>query len=257
MTALSPVLFVWKGQNFMKIKRNEKGQFVKGNVKDITGQRFSHLVVLGLDHIENKKSYWLCQCDCGNQKVIRSDCLKVIQSCGCVKKEQDLINLGITNNHHMTNHPAFRIWNAMMNRCMSPNNAHYKDYGGRGITVCDEWKNPINFCKWADDNGFIPNTDLSIERIDVNGNYEPSNCKWIPKSEQRFNKRNTVKFIDDDGVEKSVAKEATLRGVNPSTASSRRLRGIKDPRYIFHKGNLQKDFPSIFGGFLSEVFRNG
>lgn len=237
--------------------RNDKGQFVKGDVKNIVGKRFQHLVVLKLDHIKCKKSYWLCRCDCGREKVIRGDCLKVIQSCGCVKKEQDKSNLHIKNNHNCTYHPAYTIWNAMMNRCYSPQNKHYRDYGGRGITVCEEWHNIINFCKWADENGFVPNKNLSIERNNVNGNYEPSNCTWIPKSEQCYNRRNTIKFVDVDGTEKVLAKEARNKGIKVSLALTRYEKGIREPMFLFHKGNLQKDFPELFGGFIKGDVVNG
>lgn len=228
------------------MERNSKGQFVS-TVKDITGQRFSHLVVLKLDHIKNKRTYWLCQCDCGNQKVVRSDCLKVIQSCGCVKKEQDKKNLHITNPHGCASHPAFNIWLGMMARCTHEWIPSYKDYGGRGITVCEEWQNPQNFTKWADETGYKPNKNLTIERKDVNGNYEPSNCIWIPRNEQVYNRRITLRFIDDDGIEKSVAKEARKRGVSPELAGERCRKGIKEPFYIFYKGNL-KNFPQFAGG---------
>lgn len=229
------------------MERDSNGRFTS-NLNDISGQRFSHLVVLKLDHIRNKKSYWLCQCDCGNQKVIRSDCLKVIQSCGCVKKQQDLINFHHEDNHHgMSKHPAFHIWWGMIHRCEFPSNTYYKDYGGRGIKVCDDWKDPVKFLEWADNNGFIPNQNLSIERIDVNGNYEPSNCKWIPKNEQVYNRRDTQRFVDDDGIIKSVAKEARKRGVSTDLAKGRFKSGITEPCYLFYKGNL-KDFPEFRGG---------
>lgn len=228
------------------MERNNKGQFVS-TVKDITGQRFSHLVALKLDHIKDRRTYWLCQCDCGNQKVVRSDCLKVIQSCGCVKKQQDILNLHIKDNHGLYEHPVYTIWWSMMHRCYYSSNPHYKDYGGRGITVCDEWKDPRNFVKWADENDFVPGHNLSIERIDVNGNYEPSNCKWIPRKEQVYNRRDTVRFVDVDGIEKSVAKEAVKRGIDPKLATTRYRKSTHDPKYIFYEGSL-KDFQQFAGG---------
>lgn len=240
----------------MVTTRNEKGQFVKGCVKDITGEEFGLLKVIKLDHIKDKRSYWLCQCQCGKQKVIRGDCLKVIQSCGCVKKKQDTINLHIINNHKHTYHPVYRVWQAMMARCYNPNQKSYKNYGGRGIKVCEEWHDVITFCKWADESGFIPNQDLSIERVNVNGNYDPSNCEWIPKIEQSYNKTNTVKFLDYDGEMKSVSKVAKLKGITTNLALCRYEKGIVEPKYLFHKGNLQKDFPEIFGGYLKGK-RNG
>lgn len=236
----------------MENKRNEKGQFAKGNVNDLTGKRFSKLVVLELDNIKNRRSYWLCQCDCGKQKVIRGDCLKVIQSCGCMKKEQDIKNLSIKNNHKHTLHPAYRTWQAMMARCYNEKQKAYKNYGGRGIIVCDEWHDVVKFCEWADKEGFLPEKNLSIERKDVNGNYEPYNCMFIPLVEQSYNKRNTIKFLDDDGKFKILSKEAKNRNIKVNLALQRFKKGIKSPKYLFHKGNLQRDFPEIFGGFLNK-----
>lgn len=221
--------------------RDIRGRFVSGgNVKDISGQRFSHLVVLKLDHIKDKRSYWLCQCDCGNQKVVRNDCLKVIQSCGCVKKQQDIINFHIENHHGMSNHPAYAIWYGMMARCYRPKQTFYEDYGGRGIEVCDEWHDPKAFLQWADDNGFIPNQNLSLERKDVNGNYEPGNCVWIPRNEQSYNRRDTLRFVDEDGIEKSVAKVARERNFSADLATNRRKLGITIPKFLFYKGNLNQ-----------------
>ena len=211
--------------------RNEKGQFVKGTgLKDLTGKRYGRLTALKLDHIANRKSYWLCQCDCGNTKVIRSDCLGTTLSCGCLKKEQDLINFDVKYNHKLTHHPAYFIWDAMMNRCYSKKHRHYKDYGGRGITVCDEWKDIKNFCKWMDDNNF--EKGLSIERIDVNGNYEPDNCCLIPKSEQAWNRRDTLKIIHNGKVV-PLAKEARRLGLSPHTVGNRYYKGERDYERLF------------------------
>ena len=164
------------------VVRNQNGQFVKGQgIKDITGEKFGKLTVIALDRMENRRSYWIVECECGNRKVVRGDTLKVITSCGCDKKKQDIINLSITNHHELTYHPVYHIWNAMIYRCCNPKSTAYKDYGGRGIKVCDEWKDIRNFAKWADETGFEPGKNLSIERMDVNGNYCPENCIWIKR----------------------------------------------------------------------------
>ena len=220
-------------------KRDSNGRFVKGeNIKDISGRRYGKLVAVKVDRVENGRTYWLCQCDCGNQKSIRSDCLPRIQSCGCVKKEQDVHNLHITNHHGMANHPAFNTWSNIIARCCKPNDPAYKDYGGRGIKVCPEWKDARVFCKWMDDNGY--EKGLSVERIDVNGNYDPKNCKLIPIDEQPYNKRNTVYALTDRGVI-AVAWEARQNGISLKTAKNRIERGEWLYERIFHKGRLSKD----------------
>lgn len=173
-------------------KRNDKGQFIKGqNIVDKTGERYGRLKVISMsDKRSGRKTFWNCICDCGNEKVVRSDSLGSIRSCGCLKKEQDIINLGISNNHKLTYHPVYPRWNAMVNRCNNPKDQAYKNYGGRGIKVCEEWLDVRNFVGWAEKNGFEEH--LTIERLDVNGNYEPSNCEWLPAEVQHYNKRTSV-----------------------------------------------------------------
>ncbi len=220
----------------MDIVRNKKGQFVKGeNIKDISGKRYGKLTVVCLDRERtHRKSYWICKCDCGKIKSIRSDTLNRIKSCGCVKKQQDIINLGIDYNHNMTHEEVFTTWNAMMNRCLNPDNHAYKYYGGRGITVCDEWKDVKKFVDWAKKSGY--QKGLSIERIDVNGNYEPQNCKWIPRSEQALNTRKTV-YLFHNGKKIPLAKTARELGVSPNLAWHRWKRGLSYED-IFYPGNL-------------------
>ncbi|CQD26169.1 hypothetical protein ACYJ80_06790 [Staphylococcus capitis] len=171
------------------IKRDEKGNIVDNpRIKDKTGQRFGRLVVKEIDlNKASRKTFWICECDCGNVVSIRSDTLGSTKSCGCLKKEQDFKNLQLKDKqlHGLTNHPAYTRWNAMMQRCYRANSERYPRYGGRGIKVCDEWHDVKTFIKWAEENGF--SEELSIERIDLNGDYEPSNCKWIPLEEQRWN----------------------------------------------------------------------
>lgn len=218
--------------------RNEKGQFVKGScTKDIAGQRFGKLKALYLDKQRTgKKTYWICECECGNVKSIRSDCLKIIQSCGCVKKEQDMVNLHVKNNHNMANHKAYVIWYNIMNRCYSKANEHYVDYGGRGITVCEEWHDVKKFCAWADESGF--RKELTIERNDVNGNYEPSNCRWTTRQEQAWNKRNTF-YCKINGEKIPAAKLSLEYGIPLKTLKDRYRRGITDKDKLLYKGNLK------------------
>ena len=216
--------------------RNEKEQFVKGkNVKDLTGKRFDKLTVLRLDKVENKTSYWIVKCDCGNIKSIRGDTLKVIRSCGCIKKEQDIINLNIKNHHELTHHPAYHIWHHMVDRCDNPENQAYSDYGGRGIKVCNEWHDIRKFCEWADKNGFKGGQNLSIERIDVNGNYCPENCCWIPRNEQSKNQRRTIRMTIGE-EEKPLWEWAEIYGVDYQTVRQRYHNGHRNPEYLFYKG---------------------
>lgn len=233
-----------------KTIRNKNGQFVSGVRKDLTGKRFGKLIVIGLDRLEKKRSYWLCKCDCGNEKVLRGDTLEVVRSCGCLKKEQDITNLHIKNNHEMTYHPVYSIWHAMVSRCNNPNDFAYKDYGGRGISVCSDWTDIRNFARWADETGFQKGNGLSIERVDVNGNYCPENCVWIPRSEQAKNRRNTIK-LTFDGITKPMSVWAKENGVSYKLVYRRFRDGYTKAEDLFYDGNLQKrDFAlsEVFGG---------
>lgn len=219
------------------MERNSKWQFIKGkNIKDLTGKRFGKLTVLALDETRTKKkSYWYCRCDCGTIKSIRGDTLKVVTSCGCVKKQQDIFNLKIERNHKMTHHRLYPTWNGMINRCHNPKSIAYKDYGGRGISVCDEWHYVEKFIEWAENNGYVEG--YSIERIDVNGNYCPENCCWIPISQQGLNTRKTV-YIEHNGEQIPLAKEAKKCGISPCLAWHRWKSGVKNYDDLFYKGNL-------------------
>lgn len=176
------------------MQRNGKGQYVKGaNLKDLTGNHYGMLTVINNEgQMGSRQYYWLCKCDCGREKTIRGDSLVggKVRSCGCIKEKQDIINLEITNNHKQTYHPLYGRWNDMKNRCENPRNPSYRYYGARGISICDEWHDINKFIEWAESNGY--KKGLTIDRIDVNGNYEPGNCRWIPLIDQSYNKTDSV-----------------------------------------------------------------
>lgn len=157
---------------------------------DITGKKYNKLTVISFYDIKDKKSRWLCECDCGKQKIIYAKDLKSnnTKSCGClrnIKKYDDKTKNFIKRLQYIFYH--------MKQRCYDKNNAGYKYYGNKGITICDEWLKDINnFYNWAINNGYQEN--LTIERINVNGNYEPNNCRWITKTEQGYNRSNSILY---------------------------------------------------------------
>ena len=186
---------------------------------DLTGQRFGKLTVLQREGSKNGHVTWKCQCDCGNIIVVRSCHLASGKqsTCGCKKK------IGLHVTHGMTGTRLYRIWRNMKSRCFNKEIKAYKDYGGRGITVCEEWKNSFEtFHDWSMANGYADN--LTIDRIYVNGNYEPSNCRWVTRSEQSINKTDNH-YITFNGETKTLAEWAKITGINRATINSRLQKG--------------------------------
>ena len=157
------------------------------------GVRVGRWVVVGPteapSHVYGKpRPYVICKCDCGTEKPVLRESLKVSRSCGCLKAERAS---EFHTTHGTRDHPLYCTWDCMLARCRNPKMRQYKDYGGRGIGVCEEWTNFVNFFEWAQGKWA---TGLTIDRIDNDGNYEPSNCRFITRKEQNRNTRRNVKF---------------------------------------------------------------
>lgn len=183
-------------------------------VIDLTGKRFGSLVVVGLDTGHpGKGTRWICQCDCGNYVSVFSGNIKrgLTRSCGCLRRNK-LRKQKTT--HGMSKTRLYMTWNNMIKRCYNKRCLSFKNYGARGITVCEEWKSFEPFYKWAVENGYAD--DLTIDRIDVNGNYEPSNCRWATKKEQSNNKRSTH-YLDYNGKTLTVSDLSKSTGIQKST----------------------------------------
>lgn len=196
-----------------EIKLKRKGsRFV-----DLTGIRFGKLVAISPNGQNKAKQYlWNCLCDCGNTSVVVGSNLirGNTKACGCVR----LTEIGDrTRKHGMGKSRIFKIWAGMRKRCLNPQCLSYKLYGGRGIKICQRWNSFDLFYK----DMYIGYSDnLSLDRIDPNGDYEPNNCRWATTKEQNNNRRNN-RVIEYNGEVKTLSQWSELSGVKQNTISNR------------------------------------
>lgn len=182
--------------------------------------KYGKLTVLSITkkkHKSGHKKMADCICDCGNRKMVYLDNLRSghTKSCGCHKIER-------ATKHGFAYHPLYGVWEGLVQRCSNPKCYGFKHYGGRGIKLYPEWYFAANFIQWAIDNGY--QEGLTIDRINVNGNYEPNNCRFIPFSEQAANTRRAIKYVVD-GKTYSQRGYAKLIGIDIGTLRYRIKKG--------------------------------
>lgn len=185
--------------------------------KDLTGFVFGWLTVIEASkkRSPNRAMYWLCKCKCGTVKEISAQSLTrgAVVSCGCYNKEVNSQKAKHGHNRKRSKKSSTYItWTKMNDRCNNTNCREYKWYGSRGITICDRWKSYVNFLS---DMGERPE-GCSLDRIDVNGNYEPSNCRWVDKKTQANNTRRNI-YITHQGITQTIAEWARSLGLKYDT----------------------------------------
>lgn len=178
-----------------------------GKLVDLTGERFGKLTVVGRSSQNkgNKRTYWDCVCECGNRAVIESWNLRngLTKSCGCLFRDS------ITS-HGGCHTPLYRVWMGMKARCQNPNSKAFKYYGGKGVSVCDEWLDFQSFMDWAIFSGY--SNGLTLDRVDSQGNYCPENCRWITQSEN--SSRTARRFLTVNGETLGYSQWAEKLGIN-------------------------------------------
>jgi len=214
---------------------------MRGHIANIKGQRFGRLVAREFVGIKDHKATWQCDCDCGKKVIVVGKSLRrgLSQSCGCLK---NYLLVKRSTKHGMSHDRLYNIYLGMIKRCYNPKSRVYKHYGGRGITVCDEWLNSfIDFSKWAFKNGY--QDDLEIDRIDHNGNYMPSNCRWADSFTQARNKRNNH-LVTINGITKTLQEWSDEAEMDHKTLEHRIKSGwsstdlLKPPNSFAGKRNI-------------------
>jgi len=219
---------------------------------DLTGRTFERLTVVAKEKAKyGTRAFWHCRCDCGEEIIVSSQSLRTgaTKSCGCLNAEKTTAR---NMKHGLAySEKLYAVWKAMRQRCFNKRCKDYPKYGGRGITVCNEWDDYARFRSWAIANGY--QEGLSIDRKEVNGNYEPSNCRWVSSFIQANNTRRNIN-ITIDGISKTasewerekgfcegtISKRIKRYGISPEDAVLKPKRGKSDDRTIERHGIVQR-----------------
>lgn len=210
----------------------------RSQFQDLHGKRFGRLVAVRFigHHEGRRENYWECACDCGKTHIASGATLRkgATKSCGCIRVEATTI-------HGKSTRPEFSVWKGMLSRCGNPSTNNYANYGGRGISVCDRWRE--SFAHFLADMGPRPSTNHSIDRINNDGNYEPGNVRWATRIEQSHNSRQ-IRSITAFGKVWHLRQLAAHYGINETTLASRLRTGmtpeaacIKAVRKLRHSPN--------------------
>lgn len=226
---------------------NKKKRVQYKNV-DLTGMRFGKLTAI--ERVSEQGTIiWKFKCDCGN--IVEREAYRIVngcsKSCGCALSESQKRLVAESTKHGESKTRLYFTWEHMINRCYSEKNINYKNYGARGIKVCEEWRNSfLAFKRWAYENGYDENADRiaqSIDRIDVNGNYEPSNCRWANAKTQAENRR-TTSLYDCFGQQITPSEFADLFGITDKSFVYRHLKKGDSYERIIKDWKIKENPPS-------------
>ena len=191
----------------------KRGVFQPNKTRDIAGLRFNNLTAVRFDHrderVKGGQHYWLFRCDCGNEVVLRKNSVTSNNTtccADCARKRKALVN----TKHGGVGTRLYREWAGIIQRCINPKDTSWERYGAKGVTVCDEWLSFPAFREWAYANGY--DDSLTIDRINPNGNYEPSNCRWASVREQANNKQGTL-WVEYGGERMQLSYWADRLGI--------------------------------------------
>lgn len=203
-------------------------------LENLTGQRFGRLIVIkqGKSTWKSNRTSWDCACNCGNKINVASKNLKNgrTQSCGCLMRDSARERGRKSIKHGMEGTKPYKLWGCIKARCYNPNNPSYRNYGARGISMCEEWRNDFKmFYDWVIANGY--GDGLQIDRIDKNGNYEPNNCRFITCKENQRNRRDNILITIGDET-KTVSAWAEESGINYHTMLHRVKCGWGEERLL-------------------------
>lgn len=189
--------------------------------KDLTGQKFGKLVAIER-YVKQGQSWWICKCDCGNIKNARASSLVygAVKSCGCYQRE---CTSEANRKHGESGTRLYKIWKHMKGRCLCKNDKDYSLYGGRGISICENWeKSYENFRSWAIQSGY--SEKLTLDRVDVDGDYSPENCRWATVKEQANNKRTNI-YVTLGNETHTLSEWGEINGISYATIDKRRRYG--------------------------------
>ena len=196
---------------------------------DLTGQKFGRLTVISRAENKGKETCWKCQCDCGNEVIVQGNNLKNghTVSCGCFRREKTSES---HKTHGMKGTSIHNTWSHIKARCFNPNSKHYKDYGGRGITMFPEWIDNFQaFYDYVSKLEHYGEDGYTLDRINNDGNYEPDNLRWADKKTQGRNTRRNI-YVEYQGVMMCLKDAAELSGINYDTLLARYYAGDRGER---------------------------